>query len=225
MATFEEGKMQLSRAIQYKRGSSTDLEGLLYVPAEGELIIATDTGDIRAGDGVHMWKDLPSYDGTELANNLTTATEGKALDASQGKILNDRVEVLEGVGGIDCGALVRASGNITCTQNYDGNSTQAVSFNAGFGFGHIGQTYLSYEQILSDLELDASSEAAAVAQKFAVSFSLTDDTKTYTYGTDYSVVQGSDTDSATSEHTVIVQWTDGGEHPSGNYDVTYSGRA
>ncbi|MBQ7220803.1 MAG: hypothetical protein IJS28_07480 [Synergistaceae bacterium] len=222
---INEGIMQFTRAIQYKRGISSDLEDLLYIPTEGEIIIATDTGDIRAGDGVHMWKDLPSYDGTEIANNLNTATAGKALDASQGKLLNDRVEVLEAVGGIDCGALVRARSNITCTQNYDGSASQTANFNAGFGFGHISKTYLSYEQILSDLELNASSEAAAVTQKFTAAFSLTNGTNTYTYGTDFNIIQGSDTDSTTNEHTVQVQWISGGEHPAGDYDIIYSGRA
>ena len=60
---------------------------------------------MRSGDGTNTWSNLQSYDGTEIANNLTTTTTGKALDASQGKALNDRVGVLEGVTGIDCGEI------------------------------------------------------------------------------------------------------------------------
>lgn len=38
----------------------------------------------------------------ELANNLTTMTSGKALDAVQGKILNEKIE---GITRIDCGEI------------------------------------------------------------------------------------------------------------------------
>lgn len=105
MATFNEGVMSFSGAIQHKRGTSAALTASGYVPAAGEIIIATDTGEIRSGDGVNTWSNLPSYDGTEIADNLTTSTTGKALDASQGKALNDRVGTLENVTGIDCGVI------------------------------------------------------------------------------------------------------------------------
>ncbi|MBQ7220802.1 MAG: hypothetical protein IJS28_07475 [Synergistaceae bacterium] len=105
MATFNEGVMSISGPIQHKRGTSAALAASGYVPAAGEIIIATDTGEIRSGDGVNTWSNLPSYDGTEIANNLTTATAGKALDASQGKALNDRVGTLENITGIDCGVI------------------------------------------------------------------------------------------------------------------------
>ena len=110
MATFNEGIMTFSGAIQHKRGTSAALTASGYVPAAGEIIIATDTGEIRSGDGVNTWANLPSYDGTEIANNLTTTTTGKALDASQGKALNDRVGTLEGVTGIDCGEITAGGG-------------------------------------------------------------------------------------------------------------------
>ena len=97
--------MVLSAPIQHKRGTSAILATSGYVPAAGEIIIATDTGEMRAGDGVNTWANLPSYDGTEIANNLTTAASGKALDATQGKALNDRLVTLEGITGIDCGEI------------------------------------------------------------------------------------------------------------------------
>ena len=105
MATITEGIMVLSSPIQHKRGTSAVLATSGYVPAAGEIIIATDTGEMRAGDGVNTWANLPSYDGTEIANNLTTAATGKALDATQGKALNDRLVTLEGITGIDCGEI------------------------------------------------------------------------------------------------------------------------
>ena len=89
MATFNEGIMTLSGPIQHKRGTSAALAASNYVPAAGEIVIATDTGEMRSGDGV----------------NTTTTTTGKALDATQGKALNDRLGTVEGITGIDCGEI------------------------------------------------------------------------------------------------------------------------
>ena len=97
MATFNETIMTLSGPIQHKRGTSAALAASNYVPAAGEIVIATDTGEMRSGDGVNTWSNLPSYDGTEIANNLTTTTTGKAL--------NDRLGTVEGITGIDCGEI------------------------------------------------------------------------------------------------------------------------
>lgn len=108
MATFNEGVMTITGPIQHKRGTSAALEASDYVPAAGEIVIATDTGRIKAGDGTHTWSELPAYDETEIVNNLTTVTAGKALDAAQGKALNDRVAILEGLSGIDCGEITAA---------------------------------------------------------------------------------------------------------------------
>ena len=105
MATFNEGIMSFTGAIQHKRGTAAALAASNYVPAAGEIVIATDTGEMKAGDGVNTWSNLPSYDGTEIANNLTTSATGKALDASQGKALNDRLGTVEGITGIDCGEI------------------------------------------------------------------------------------------------------------------------
>lgn len=105
MATFNENVMTISGPIQHKRGLNAVLAESDYVPAAGELIVATDTGEMKAGDGVKTWAELPSYDGTEIANNYTETSTGKALDAVKGKDLNDRVVVLEGVTGIDCGEI------------------------------------------------------------------------------------------------------------------------
>lgn len=104
MATFSENVMSIG-IIQHKRGTSTALAAPNYVPAAGEIVIATDTGEMKSGDGTNTWSNLPSYDGTEIANNLTTATAGKALDATQGKALNDRLGTVEGITGIDCGVI------------------------------------------------------------------------------------------------------------------------
>lgn len=105
MATFNEGVMIIEGPVQNKRGTTEALLASSYIPAAGEIVIATDTGEIKGGDGIHTWSELPSFDGTQIANNLTTATTGKALDASQGKALNERIVILEGITGIDCGEI------------------------------------------------------------------------------------------------------------------------
>ena len=110
MATIQEGIMVLSAPIQHKRGTSAVLATSGYVPAAGEIIVATDTGEMRSSDGVNTWANLPSYDGTQIADNLNTDTTGKALDARQGKALNDRLVTLEGITGIDCGEITAGSG-------------------------------------------------------------------------------------------------------------------
>ena len=97
--------MVLTGPVQHKRGTSTVLATSGYVPAAGEIVVATDTGEMRCGDGTNTWSNLPSYDGTETANNLTTETTGKALDASQGKAINGRLTTLESITGIDCGEI------------------------------------------------------------------------------------------------------------------------
>ena len=105
MATFNSNTMSINGPIQHKRGTAAALAASDYVPAAGEILVATDTGAIKAGDGTHTWAQLPVPDTTEIANNYTETTSGKALDATKGKDLNDRVEVLEGVTGIDCGEI------------------------------------------------------------------------------------------------------------------------
>ena len=107
MATFNETTMTIG-TIQHKRGTTAALAASNYVPKAGEIVIATNTGEMRSGDGVNTWANLPSYDGTEIANNLTTTATGKALDATQGKALNDRLGTIEGVTDIDCGEITNA---------------------------------------------------------------------------------------------------------------------
>lgn len=105
MASFVNNTMTISGPIKHKRATSAVLEASSQVFAAGEIVVATDTGQIKAGDGVHRWAQLPSYDGTTIVNNLTTEAAGSALDAAQGKALNDRIVLIEGITTIDCGEV------------------------------------------------------------------------------------------------------------------------
>ena len=104
--------MNINGPLLHKRGTTAALEASDYVPAAGEIIIATDTGRIKAGDGTHTWENLPAYDETTINNNLTTQVEGTALDAAQGYALNQRLLAVEDITSIDCG-------EISLTQNGD----------------------------------------------------------------------------------------------------------
>ena len=105
MANFNNNVMSISGPILHKRGTEAALNASDYVPAAGEIIVATDTGRIKAGDGVNTWANLASYDETTINNNLTTQTAGTALDAAQGYALNSRLVAVEGITSIDCGEI------------------------------------------------------------------------------------------------------------------------
>ena len=60
MANFVDGFFTITSPIQHKRGTTEALEQSNYIPAAGEIVIATDTGLIKAGDGVHTWSELKS---------------------------------------------------------------------------------------------------------------------------------------------------------------------
>ena len=68
MAKFTDGVFTITSPIQHRRGTTATLESSDYIPAAGEIIIATDTGLIKAGDGVHTWADLPA--GNQISSEL-----------------------------------------------------------------------------------------------------------------------------------------------------------
>ena len=105
MATINNNVMNISGPILHKRGTEAALNASNYIPAAGEIIIATDTGRIKAGDGVNTWANLAAYDETTINNNLTTQVAGTALDAAQGYVLNGRLEAVENITSIDCGEI------------------------------------------------------------------------------------------------------------------------
>lgn len=105
MATINNNVMNINGPLLHKRGTTAALEASDYVPAPGEIIIATDNGRIKAGDGIHTWGELPAYDETTINNNLTTQVAGTALDAAQGYALNGRLEAVESITSIDCGEI------------------------------------------------------------------------------------------------------------------------
>jgi hypothetical protein len=47
------------QTIQLKRGTLADLIALNPTPAQGEIIIDTDAGNFKIGDGARSWSELP----------------------------------------------------------------------------------------------------------------------------------------------------------------------
>ena len=58
MDIFTEIIKNIRTPIQHKRGTEAYLEESGYIPAPGEIVTATDTGVIKAGDGIHTWSEL-----------------------------------------------------------------------------------------------------------------------------------------------------------------------
>lgn len=71
----------------------------LDVLGAGELGLESDTLRIKIGDGSTAWTALgyATLRPADIANNLTTATEGKVLDATQGKALKDNIDEIRAV--------------------------------------------------------------------------------------------------------------------------------
>ena len=101
---------------------------------------------------------------------------------------------------------------LTASGTYNNSSTsQEVSITVDSGYGKYGDNALSYEQILSDTGLTASSSSS----DFANYFTLTDGSgNEYTYGTDFTIAQGSDTDSTSGEHNVMINWINAPANPN-----------
>ena len=88
MAVIGESAITIEGPIQPRRGTRAALEASDYIPASGEIIIATDTGEIRIGDGVHSWSEL-KYAMQGLIESLLSRIEN--LEA-QAEMLNEALE-------------------------------------------------------------------------------------------------------------------------------------
>ena len=105
MANFSNNVLQITGAVQHKRGTAAALAASNYIPQAGEIIGATDTGEIKFGDGVHTWSELPTSDETEIIDNYNSTSATVGLSAAKGKDLNDRLSEFEEIAGIDCGEI------------------------------------------------------------------------------------------------------------------------
>ncbi|MBQ9405097.1 MAG: flagellar filament capping protein FliD [Synergistaceae bacterium] len=109
---------------------------------------------------------------------------------------------------------------IEATGTYEGSTTQEVAITVESGYGNYDNDKRSYEQILKDTGLTSSSKP----EDWAKYFTLTDATsKTYVYGTDYTITQGTDTDSSTGEHNVFINWINPPSATNTNFTLSYGG--
>ncbi len=77
----------MAHKIQIKRGNKADLPVL----NDGEMGLCVDTQEVFVGSN---GTNIPVGVQTEIVNNLTETVTGKALDATQGKVLNDLVSTM-----------------------------------------------------------------------------------------------------------------------------------
>ncbi len=91
--SIESQKLKLTGALQIKRGTAAALELVNYKPADGELVVETDTKKMKLGDGVKAWKDL-EY----MQSSLTEKEINEAVRESLENLLAE-------IKTIDCGEL------------------------------------------------------------------------------------------------------------------------
>lgn len=146
------------------------------------------------------------------------------IDTTTGAItwLNTNTGPQHPASDVEYSLIYDAYGAIDTAGTYAGSDTE-VSITVDSGYGNIGGTTLSYEQILSDTGLRTSSSASDVASVFAENFTLSNGSTTYTYGTDYTIIQG-DKDDASGEHAVKIQWINAPASGT-EFTLSYSGRA
>lgn len=77
----------MAHKIQIKRGNKADLPAL----NDGEPGLCLDTNEVYVGNN---GTNVPVGVQTEIVNNLTTTTAGKALDATQGKALAEQISTI-----------------------------------------------------------------------------------------------------------------------------------
>ena len=106
MAFVDSKVLYMTGAVQHKRAMAAVLANSDYVPAAGEIIGAVDTGEMRFGDGVHTWSELPSFDGTPVVDDYYSTSATEALSAARGRDLNERLSSFEAFEAIDCSEIV-----------------------------------------------------------------------------------------------------------------------
>lgn len=75
-------------------GDISDTTVTFTEPSVTENIVSGEKVSVSFGKIKKWFADLKSFVFKDLVNNLTTTTTGSALDASQGKVLNDKYEKL-----------------------------------------------------------------------------------------------------------------------------------
>ena len=117
---------------------------------------------------------------------------------------------------------------IEVTAESDGENTQELKITNDNGTlsSSNGTAYLSYEQILKDINstLTTESSQSEVDEALENYFAITDENgNTYTYGTDFRITMG-DEDSESGEHQANLEWITSGPANGYEYTISYTGR-
>lgn len=197
---------------------SSETLTLTYNNSVSHTVISSETVKDALG---FIPSDYSKLSITDIDGNAYTAGTDYTLDPTTSAITWNSTATAPKRPTGDYTLTYKAADAINSTVEYDGNTTQKVSITTVDGYGNFGGTAMSYEQLLADTRLSSSTES----DKFSRYFTLTDGSTTYTYGTDYTIIQGSDTDSDKGEHNVLINWlTDGTKPTSGAaLTLTYAG--
>lgn len=183
--------------------SETVEDALGFIPSDYDKLTISDTSGNAYTEGTDYEIDTDTGEITWL--NATSAASSRPESGATYTLYYESFSALTAAG------------------TYDGDDSQEVSITVDSGSGNYRGTSLSYEQILKDLSLTSSSATTDIDTKFAENFTLTDDNgDSYEYGTDYTITQGTNTDSTKGEHSVVINWL--GNTPSGDFTLTYTGR-
>lgn len=131
-------------------GAITTSSASFPVPAVGE------TGKVLWGKVTKWFSDMAALVATKLnaanvVNNLTTTSSGYALDARQGKALNDKLTVSTSILSVSYGTLkIRRAGNIVAYQ-WNGNATVPPS--AATNIGTIDANFRPADNIFIAIKL------------------------------------------------------------------------
>jgi len=177
----------------------TDADGKTYTYVSSESDLDEDSFTIV--DGKIKW-----YETTEEATLTTTnAPDTKA----------EYTVYYESFAGVEV------------TAESSGEDVQELKLTNDYGklSDSSGSTYLSYEQILKDInsKLTTESEQDDVDEALEDYFSITDaDGYTYTYGTDFIITMGSEDSSG--QHKANIEWLTGGPSSGTEFTISYTGR-
>lgn len=109
-------------------GNASNTTVTFTEPSERENIVSKEKLSVSFGKIKKWFADLKSFAFKDLVNNLTTTTTGSALDASQGKILNDKYEELnQSLAGVHTKLDLALSSSRARTVNIDMNVSNGVA--------------------------------------------------------------------------------------------------
>ncbi|MBR1486395.1 MAG: flagellar filament capping protein FliD, partial [Synergistaceae bacterium] len=196
-----------------------DYENLTLTDSEGnELIYVEDANNIDSYnfsivDGALKW-----YETTETEEVTVVVEETRPISINTPSAPDANAEYT---------VYYESFKPIEATATSDGDDEIEIQIANDYGkISNSGTTYLSYEQILKDInsKLTTSSTQSEIDEALADYFAITDaDGETYTYGDDFIIKMG-DEDLTSGQHKVLIEWQTSAPASGTDFTVSYTGR-